>query len=208
MGSEMCIRDRSLIDADKLAMVTARDIVGCAQASGECETVRAILKRDGLDEKLKTTFKHAQAAMRNVRGSEASKAGLRLNFTAMRIWNGCSSLFFTLNPYARQPLTIALCNGEHFHVERFSLDWSDEAFDGFFDSISRTRPRLLHEIAAEDPVAITRAFHYNVSKLLEELGNCAPSASCKKKEETTLRRCPCSFRVGYLRQYRWVSGSC
>ena len=81
---------------------------------------------------LKTTLKHFQAAMRNVRGSEASKGGLRLNFAAMRIWNGCSSLFFTLNPYARQPLTIALCNGEHFHVEHFSLDWPDEDMASFF----------------------------------------------------------------------------
>ena len=168
----------SNIDADKLAMVTARDIVACAQGSGECETLRAILKRVGLDEKLNATFRHAQAAMRNVRGSEASKGGLRLNFTAMRIWNGCSSLFFTLNPYARQPLTIALCNGEQFHVEHFSLDWSDEDMASFFDSTGRQRPRLLYDIAAEDPVAITRAFHYTVRLVLEELGNCCPPASC------------------------------
>ena len=67
----------SSTDAEKLAMVTARDIVACAQNSGEFETVRAILKRDGLDEKLKTTLKHFQAAMRNVRGSEANKGALR-----------------------------------------------------------------------------------------------------------------------------------
>ena len=64
--------------------------------------------------------------MHNERGSEANKGALRSYFTAMRIWNGCSPLFFTLNPYARQPLTNALCNGEHFHVEHFSLDWLDE----------------------------------------------------------------------------------
>ena len=124
--------------------------------------------------------------MRNVRGSEASKGALRSNFTAMRIWNGCSSLFFTLNPYARQPLTIALCNGEHFHVEHFSLDWPDEDMASFFEKTSRDRPRLLHEIAAEDPVAVTRAFHYTVRMVLEELGNCAPSASCRSKKFSTL----------------------
>ena len=106
--------------------------VACAQNSGEFETVRANLKREGLDKKLKATLKQFQAAMHNVRGSEANKGALRSNFTAMRIWNGCSSLFFTLNPYARQPLTIALCNGEHFHVQQIHSRLASERDVTFF----------------------------------------------------------------------------
>ena len=83
-------------------------------------------------------------------------------------------------------MTIALCNGEHFHVEHFSLDWPDEEMASFFEKTSSERPRLLHEIAAEDPVAVTRAFHYTVRMVLEELGNCAPSASCKKKRRNNI----------------------
>ena len=90
-------------------------------------------------------------------------------------------LFFPLlyaQPICEATLTIALCNGEQFHVEHFSLDWSDEDMASFFDSTGRQRPRLLYDIAAEDPVAITRAFHYTVRLVLEELGNCCPPASC------------------------------
>ncbi len=99
-----------------LSTISAIDIVSAAVASGDCETLRGILRKDGLDDALKSTFRHMQAAQRTVRGSEASKTSLQNKFTAVRLWSGCSSIFFTLNPYARQPLTLALCNGEHFHV--------------------------------------------------------------------------------------------
>ena len=43
--------------------------------------------------------------------------------------------------------------GDHFHVENFSLDLSDVGMTEFFAGVKQTRPRLLHEIAAQDPVA-------------------------------------------------------
>jgi hypothetical protein len=140
-------------EVDALSKVSADDILNAAVASGDCATLRAILKRDGLADALKSTFRHMQASQRTVRGSEASKTSLQNKFTAVRLWSGCSSIFFTLNPYARQPLTLALCNGEHFHVQNFSLDLSDVDMTEFFAGVRQTRPRLLHEIAAQDPVA-------------------------------------------------------
>ena len=140
-------------EAELLSKVSADDILNAARASGDCDTLRKILRTDGLDDALKSTFRHMQTAQRNVRGSEASKTSLQNKFTAVRLWSGCSSLFFTLNPYARQPLTLALCNEDHFHIENFSLDLSDVGMTEFFAGVKQTRPRLLHEIAAQDPVA-------------------------------------------------------
>jgi hypothetical protein len=34
-----------------------------------------------------------------VRGSEAEKDNLMPRFFGLRLWSGCSSLFFTLNPH-------------------------------------------------------------------------------------------------------------
>ena len=140
-------------DAAMLSTVSATDLVNAALTTGDCQTIRALLKKDGLDDALKSTFRHLQTAQRNVRGSEASKTSLQHKFTAVRLWSGCSSIFFILNPFARQPLTIALCNGPHFHVEDFSLDLSDIEMKEFYDGVRRSRPHLLHEIAVEDPVA-------------------------------------------------------
>jgi hypothetical protein len=140
-------------DAAMLSTISATDLVNAALTTGDCQTIRALLKKDGLDAALKSTFRHLQTAQRNVRSSEASKTSLQHKFTAVRLWSGCSSIFFTLNPFARQPLTIALCNGPHFHVEDFSLDLSDIEMKEFYDGVRRSRPHLLHEAAVENPVA-------------------------------------------------------
>ena len=140
-------------EVELLSQVSADDILNAARASGDCDTLRKILRVDGLNAALKSAFRHMQTAQRNVRGSEASKTSLQNKFTAVRLWSGCSSLFFTLNPYARQPLTLALCNQDYFRIEHFSLDLSDVGMTEFFAGVKQTRPRLLHEIAAQDPVA-------------------------------------------------------
>eukprot|EP00973_Karenia_brevis_P045969 6366832-Karenia_brevis.AAC.1 len=89
---------------------------------------------------------------RNVRGSEAEKDTLRFRFTAMRIWNGFSSLFFTLSPNdIKSPLTLAMVDNGRFHLRRFSLDFSDSDADAFPTETLSHRPRLLHEIVAQDP---------------------------------------------------------
>ncbi len=66
-------------EVDALSKISADDILNAAVASGDCDTLRAILKRDGLDDALKSTFRHMQACQRTVRGSEASKTSLHFN---------------------------------------------------------------------------------------------------------------------------------
>ena len=93
---------------------------------------------------------------------------------AMRVWNGFSSLFFTLNPHdIRSPVTLALTCHEHFHMERFSLDFDDEATEAYLARLLGEHPRRLHEIVVQDPLAATRCFHYTVRLVLEHLFHCA-----------------------------------
>ena len=116
---------------------------------------------------------------RRVRGSEAQRQTVHFKFRAMRIWHGCSSLFFTLNPHdIRSPLTLTLINAEHFHAERFSLDLDDAATEAYLTELLKDNPRRLHEMAAQDPLAATRCFHYTVKLVVEELFNCAPPQKC------------------------------
>ena len=55
-------------------------------------------------------------------------------------------------------------------TSNYNFDWPDEERATCFDSTARQRRRLLYEIAAEDPVAITRIFYYTVRTVLVELG--------------------------------------
>ena len=131
---QMTMRQLAFSSADTQALqeTTASDLVAHALASGDCNSVRDVLRRKKLDDKLRTTFHYMHMAQRRVHGSEAQRETIHFKFRAMRIWHGCSSLFFTLNPHdIRSPLTLALINGDHFHAERFSLDLSDEATEAY-----------------------------------------------------------------------------
>ena len=110
--------------AGELAAVSYQDIVAQMMSSGECDSVRELLRKKGnLDLKLRKMFDSMQAVQRDVRGSEAEKDKLRHAFTAMRIWNGFSSLFFTLNPNdVKSPLTICFADEARFQLQKFSLD--------------------------------------------------------------------------------------
>ena len=122
-------------DAEALQEVTAHDFVATAMASGDCDSVRSALRRKDLDDKVQLALRKLERTHRRVRGSESEKDALRPRFTAVRVRGGCSSLCFTLNPHdIRSPLTVALVNHAHFHMERLSLDWPDDVTD---DALAR-----------------------------------------------------------------------
>ena len=155
--------------------VTHHDIVAQMMASGECDSVRALLKKKGqVDDKLQKVFHAMNQVQRNVRGSEAEKDVLSYRFNAMRIWNGFSSLFFTLNPNdVKSPITLTMVDNERFHTRKFSLDMSDLETDTFLSEALRDRPRLLHEMVAQDPLAATMCFHYTVRLVIDTLFSCS-----------------------------------
>ena len=70
-----------------------------------------------------------------MRGSEAEKQSIRYKFQALRIWNGFSSLFFTLNPNdIKSPLTLAMVDKGQFHMKSFSLNMSDAQAEQFLQN--------------------------------------------------------------------------
>ena len=149
----------SAADAHEIAKVDASDLVGAMLESGDCNTVREVLRKKKLDWKVRALFQKMQMIHRRTPGSEADKDALHNKFFAMRVWNGCSSLFFTLNPHdIRSPLTVMLVNQNAFQLKRFSLDMSDEETERYFDDLLRANPRKLHEM---EPVFVdVRMFMY------------------------------------------------
>ena len=74
--------------------LTAKDFVTAALAAGECYTVRDALRKRNIDVKVKSVLKQMHIATRNVEATPAERAATRFKFLAMRIWNGCSFVFF------------------------------------------------------------------------------------------------------------------
>jgi len=106
--------------------ITATGLVASALSSGDVNSVREMLKKKNLDVPVQAAFRSMQIIQRNVRGSEAERDNLIPKFLALRVWSGCSSLFFTLNPHdIKSPITLSLLDGCDKLEKRFSLDFTD-----------------------------------------------------------------------------------
>ena len=95
-------------------------------------------------------------------------------FFALRLWSGCSSLFFTLNPHdIRSPLTISMIHEDTRLKREFSLDFTDAEVEEYMKDLLADNPRRLHELVANNPLAATRTFHWTVKLVIRTLFNCA-----------------------------------
>ena len=157
-----------------IAKLTATGLVSYALSSGDANSVRDLLRRKNLEVPLEKTFRAMQITQRSVRGSEAEKDNLLPRFAAMRLWSGCSSLFFTLNPHdIRSPITLLLVQGDVSFEQKFSMSFEDAAADQFITEFTRGNPRIVHELVARNPMAATRCFHWTVRLVIRVLFNCA-----------------------------------
>lgn len=135
-------------------------------------SVREALKKKSSLHKVQVACERLQLAQRRVRGSEASRDDIIPKFMAMRIWNGCSSLFSTLNPHdIRSPLTLTLLQGSDRFKHRFSLDFTDAEAERYPSDYVQDDPRRIHPLVAGNPLAATRCFHWTVRLVLRTLFN-------------------------------------
>ena len=81
--------------------------------------------------------------------------------------------FFTLNPQdCHSPLTLLLVQEDTTVERRFSLDLSDEEAAAYVHEFLREDPRRLRALAAGNPLAATRCFHWTVRLVIRTLFNC------------------------------------
>ena len=141
----------------ELKGVTSASLAAAASSSGEVESVRKILQKKNLEQPLKTAFRKMQIIQRNVRGSESQKDNMMPRFFGLRLWSGCSSLFFTLNPHdIMSSLTMTLLQNDCHFEKKFSLDWSDVDTEAYIQTHLKENHRRLHEAVAANPMAATR----------------------------------------------------
>ena len=149
-------------EADVLKEVTSKDLVAAALASGECNSVRQLLRKENLDSKVKTALRRMEIVQRRVDGSDAERSSCRYKFVAMRIWNGFSTLFFTLNPNdVHSPLTVLFANHEHTHVEKISLDSTDAEMHKYIDRARKNKPPCTQRACRTRSLGTTALFPYN-----------------------------------------------
>ena len=174
---------QELFDKDgieQLQSLSATGLVAQVLASGDVDSVKKALQKKDLDKGVERALRDMQICLRKVRGSEEERDTLIYKFRALRIWSGCSSLFFTLNPHdIRSPLTIMLLSDTNKFERRFSLDLSDEEAAEYAAHIVKGDPRRLHVLVAQDPLVATRVFHWTVRLVIRTLFNCADKPGCQ-----------------------------
>ena len=186
-------------ERNALQSLTASGLVAAALASGEVNSVREALRQKNLDKTVREALIKVQISQRTVRGSEAERDNLMPKFMAMRLWCGCASLFFTLNPHdVRSPITLTLLQNDCTFEKTFSLDTSDAEAASFAYDFLHDNPRRLQELVASNPLAATRCFHWTVRLVIRTLFNCddKPGAAA---DSIAAHHCPGIF--GYVRAY-------
>ena len=161
-------------ELESLQALQAQHLVATAIASGDVNTVKEALKKKGLHAPVMRAFRAIQVIQRDVRGSESEKDRLIPKCMALRLWSGCSSIFFTLNPHdIRSPVTMMLLQGSTRFEKEFSLDLGDDETDEYVRTFSQADRRRLHREVAAGPVAATYCFHWTVQMVLRTLLNCS-----------------------------------
>ena len=201
-GVEACVAKESTFSArecEALQTLSAADLVANAMASGDVDSVKGVLRKKGLDTNIAIAFQKMQIAQRNVRGSEAEKDSLMSKFFGLRVWSGCSSLFFTLNPHdIRSPISVMLLQGDVKFEKSFSLDLPDPDTEAILADALRDNPRRLHQAIVANPLAATRCFHWTVKLVLRALFNCGDSPGAAP-DSVAARETPGIF--GHVRAY-------
>lgn len=203
---------RNLIHYDAL---TAIDFVAAALASGDCNTVRELMRKKGVELKVRSVLQSMDIALRDVEGSDAERDTFRYKFLGMRVWNGCSFVFFTLNPHdIHSPMLIVFANADNHQMEQVSLDWGDEDMKTYYGRVKKDNALRLHEFAIEHPAAAALCVHLTFRMTLEFLFNCSGPANHRpSKQHADGYPCKCepgifNYLAGYMGivepQMRWT----
>ena len=61
---------------------------------------------------------------------------LWMKMVGLRVWNGCSIVFFTLNPHDfGDPLLVTFSQDDVWQTEKLSLDWNDEDMARYYEEV-------------------------------------------------------------------------
>ena len=152
--------------------VPCEDLYRTGQILGDYQDVKSALCHKDVPNKVKTLLRQMQLAQQNIPYTADYRRSLHRKFTAMRVYHGCSMVFFTLNPAdTKHTFTISFACPESAKWPAHVIDL--EADD---DAQAEFRGRLtslqIHEVVANDPVAATRCFHTLVTLVITALLNC------------------------------------
>eukprot|EP00435_Cladocopium_sp_Y103_P008727 s3817_g2.t1 len=122
--------------------------------------------------------------LRDIDGSEAHRSSTLYKMRALRVWSGCSFLFFTLNPLDHQhPLFVSYLNSQTQEVEKIDLRAPDRAINAFFQRALTDDKHFFQRMVVKYPCAAMRCVRFIMERTIDTLMNCSPPANKKPAQQ-------------------------
>ena len=108
-------------NVEAIRSINAQDLLVAGFAAPEADAIRAVLRSNKVEARVKIVLKSMQAITASVEGTDAWRASFFFKFGAMRIWAGCHAIFFTLNPNDAGSAFTIMYSKEHQDADRKSV---------------------------------------------------------------------------------------
>ena len=170
---------------DTLSSLSVQDFVAAAtsQAGDFRSLAQALQCKPARGAKLHQIFRELMVVLRDIEGSEEHRAGAIYKMRSLRVWAGCSFLFFTLNPLDHQnPLFVSYVNSQTTLLERINLCGTDTEMEGYFRRAKLTDTLLLRRMAVKNRAAM-RCVRFVMEPTIDTLMNCSPPANKKPQAQ-------------------------
>ena len=122
--------------------------------------------------------------LRDIDGSEAHRSSTLYKMRALRVWCGCSFLFFTLNPLDQHhPLFVSYLNSQTQEVDKIDLRAPDPAINAFFQRALADDKHFFQRMVVKYPCAAMRCVRFIMERTIDTLLNCSPPANKKPTQQ-------------------------
>ncbi|CAE7035554.1 unnamed protein product [Symbiodinium sp. CCMP2592] len=173
---------RMVFVQDTLNTLSTADFVAAAQ-SAQCNVrsmAAALQSKAFCSSGLHTLFREMTIVLQDVDGTEAQRGSWLYKMRALRVWHGCSFLFFTLNPSDhKNPLFMSFLAVQDKSLTRVDLGSSDDAQQDFVSRHASQDAFFFRTLAAKYPRAAMRCIRFVMERTIDTLMYCAAPANKK-----------------------------
>lgn len=171
---------------DTLNSLSVEDFVAAAAAQqGDFKTLAHALQcKPERGARLHQLFREMSVVLRDIDGSEAHRSSTVHKMRALRVWAGCSFLFFTINPADHHnPIFVNYLNSETDVVKQFDVTGNNDDLRRVFNQFKQEDRMFFVKMAAKHPCAAMRCVRCVMERTIDTLLHCSSPANKGKRQQ-------------------------
>lgn len=171
---------------DTLNSLSVEDFVAAAAAQqGDFQSLAHALQcKPERGARLHQLFREMSVVLRDIDGSEAHRSSTVYKMRALRVWAGCSFLFFTINPGDHHnPIFVNYLSSETDVVKQFDVSDDNDHVRRVFNQFKQKDRMFFAKMAAKHPCAAMRCVRCVMERTIDTLLNCSPAANKSQRRQ-------------------------